>query len=46
MDFRTDRDTLDRWAIGKGEGGLRAYRTAKNQRSIDGLLGFDEPAPV
>jgi hypothetical protein len=43
LDFRSDRDALDRWAIGKGADGLRAYRAAKNLTSIDGLPAFDEP---
>lgn len=37
MDFRQERDTLDRWAATKGPDGLTEYRQAKNGRSIDGL---------
>ena len=37
MDFRTDRDQLDRWAVSKGSEGLAAYRAEKNAASIDGL---------
>lgn len=37
MDYRSDRDTLDRWAATKGEAGLEEYRAQKNARSIDGL---------
>lgn len=37
FDFRADRDILDKWAVVKGEEGLREYRTAKNAVSIDGL---------
>jgi hypothetical protein len=37
MDYRADRDTLDRWAAAKGEEGLAEYRARKNARSIDGL---------
>jgi len=41
MDFRQDRDTLDKWAAVKGWEGLDEYRAAKNARSIDGLPAFD-----
>ncbi len=37
MDFREDRETLDRWALAKGPEALAEYRTQKNARSIDGL---------
>ena len=37
FDFRADRDTLDKWAISKGEEGLASYRALKNAASIDGL---------
>lgn len=37
FDFCADRDILDKWAVAKGEEGLREYRTAKNTVSIDGL---------
>lgn len=40
LDYRSDRDTLDRWAAGKGAEELQAYRGAKNARSIDGLPAF------
>lgn len=36
-DYSGERDGLDRWAQGKGEAGLDAYRREKNRRSIDGL---------
>lgn len=36
-----DRDTLQRWALNKGEARLVEYRQEKNARSIDGL-----PAPL
>jgi predicted pyridoxine 5'-phosphate oxidase superfamily flavin-nucleotide-binding protein len=39
--FSGHRDALEKWADGKGEEGLRAYRTLKNQRSIDGLPAFE-----
>jgi hypothetical protein len=41
FDFRGDRDALDRFAISKGPEALRAYRTATNATSIDGLPAFD-----
>jgi hypothetical protein len=41
MDNPRHRDTLVRWAEGKGEEGLVAYRKQKNVLSIDGL-----PAPI
>lgn len=37
MEFRADRDTLDRWATANGPEGLAEYRQAKNAQSIDGL---------
>ena len=40
MELVGQRDTLHRWARGKGEAGLVDYRALKNARSIDGL-----PAP-
>lgn len=40
MDFRAQRDTLDRWAAAKGPEGLDEYRTQKNARSIDGLAAL------
>ncbi|AIE87755.1 pyridoxamine 5'-phosphate oxidase family protein [Fimbriimonas ginsengisoli] len=44
MDFKDDRDTLDRFALSKGSEGLAEYRLLKNSRSIDGLPAlFDEP---
>ena len=44
FDFRGHRDTLDRWAANKGPEELDAYRDAKNQNSIDGLLAFNRNA--
>jgi hypothetical protein len=37
MDFRENRETLDKWALAKGPEALLDYRTQKNSRSIDGL---------
>jgi hypothetical protein len=41
MEVVGDRDTLNRWALNKGEAALADYRQQKNARSIDGL-----PAPL
>ena len=35
--FEGERPTLDRWAAGKSEAELDAYRRLKNARSMDGL---------
>jgi hypothetical protein len=40
-DFRSPRDTLDRWAATKGPEKIAEYRAEKNQFSIDGLPAFD-----
>ena len=40
-DFRSYRDTLDRWAINQGPDNLDAYRATNNQTSIDGLPAFN-----
>jgi hypothetical protein len=37
MSFTDDRESLDRWAMSKGEDGLEAYRAEKNSFSLDGL---------
>jgi len=44
FDFRGQRDTLDRWAASKGPDQLKAYRAAKNEKSIDGLTAFENAA--
>jgi pyridoxamine 5'-phosphate oxidase-like protein len=45
MDYVGERDQLYRWADNRlrkeGEDALRAYRSAKNAESIDGLVGLD-----
>jgi hypothetical protein len=41
MELAGDRDTLQRWALNKGEARLEEYRQEKNAHSIDGL-----PAPL
>jgi hypothetical protein len=40
-DYRSDRDTLDKWATTQGPEKVAAYRVRKNQKSIDGLPAFD-----
>ena len=40
-EFQGERDTLERWAEKQGPAKLKAYRAAKNRRSIDGLPAFD-----
>lgn len=37
LDFRQDRDTLDKWAATKGPAALTEYRQTKNAHSVDGL---------
>jgi hypothetical protein len=37
MDFAGEREDLCKWAVGKGEEGLREYRETKNRVSIDGI---------
>ena len=41
LDYRGERDTLEKWAEAKGGAGLEEYRKAKNSQSIDGLPAFD-----
>ena len=44
FDYAGERSGLERWAEGKGEKDLRAYRAEKNAISIDGLpTRFREP---
>jgi hypothetical protein len=43
LDYRGDRDTLDRWAATQGPEALEAYRATKNVHSIDGLPAFEAP---
>jgi hypothetical protein len=45
LDYQGNRDTLDKWAEGKGTVKLKEYRQAKNAKSIDGLPGLDPSAP-
>ena len=37
LDYKAERETLDKWAESKGQEGLLEYRAAKNALSIDGL---------
>jgi hypothetical protein len=41
LEFKDERDTLERWTLAKGEGGLQQYQAEKNARSIDGLPGLE-----
>ena len=41
LEFRQNRDTLDRWAAAKGGEGLSKYRRENNARSIDGLPALE-----
>lgn len=43
LDYRGDRDTLDRWAEKKGPEELQTYRANNNVQSIDGLPAFNPP---
>ncbi|MGH9040280.1 MAG: pyridoxamine 5'-phosphate oxidase family protein [Acidimicrobiia bacterium] len=45
MRYDSDRNQLERWARGRGDDGLVAYRAEMNARSIDGLPGL-EPLAV
>lgn len=42
MEYRQERETLDKWAAAKGQKGLEEYRISKNARSIDGLGAFTQ----
>ena len=37
MDFRAERDTLEKWAEDRGPEGVAAYWQQKNRQSIDGF---------
>jgi hypothetical protein len=37
MQFESHRDGLMKWAVAKGEKGMKEYRDRKNRRSIDGI---------
>lgn len=43
FDFKTNRDTLDKWAKKEGAENLIAYRAKKNQTTIDNLPAFTPP---
>ena len=44
MDYRADRDILDKWAASKSDDALTDYRALKNARSIDGLPSLGDPS--
>lgn len=37
FDYRQERDTMDKWALSKGEDGIQAYWREQNLVSMDGL---------
>lgn len=37
FDYREERETMDKWALAKGEAGIAAYWREQNMVSIDGL---------
>lgn len=41
MEFKEDRDVLDKWAANKGKTGIHTYIKERNSTSIDGLTGFE-----
>ena len=41
--YEGEREQLAAWACKQGPEGLKAYRSQKNQRSIDGLAGLSIP---
>lgn len=41
MEYKADRDVLDKWTANKGDDGLKIYQAEKNMQSIDGLPGLD-----
>ncbi len=42
MDYRQERETLDKWAAAKGSEALADYRQTKNSHSVDGLPALDQ----
>ncbi|MCP4200692.1 MAG: pyridoxamine 5'-phosphate oxidase family protein [bacterium] len=40
-EFKRPRDTLDRWAVSKGDERLKEYRRENNAQSLDGLPGIE-----
>lgn len=40
LEYKGDRDVLDKWTENKGADGLRSYWKQKNERSLDGLPGI------
>ncbi len=41
LDYRGERDVLDRWSEKEGPEGVAEFRREKNRSSIDGLPAFD-----
>lgn len=42
LEFKEDRDAMQRWAATKGLSALPEYRKQKNSKSIDGLPALDD----
>lgn len=40
MDFRSDRDVLEKWVENRGRDGVKEYQRKKNVMSLDGLPGL------
>jgi len=45
MDFRADRQAMEKWADTKGPAGIVQYQREKNAHSLDGLPGVDWLTP-
>lgn len=45
MDFRADREAMEKWAEKKGSDGIVQYQKDKNAHSLDGLPGVDWLTP-
>ena len=39
-DYKSDRDGLVKWAVNKGESGIKDYQYEKNRKSLDGMPGM------
>ena len=40
LEYKEERETLNKWAANKGQEGLEEYRSLKNAQSIDGMAAF------
>lgn len=41
MEFKEERDVLDKWAVNKGKEGISKYIKERNSTSLDGLKGCE-----